>query len=205
MKVGDVVTVVEKNASGWYKGECNGAVGLFPSNYTELVVVAAMDDEVAKVKIEELKAKRVSRLQARYSAVETTPDTAASTIQRLVRSKTRTRRDTLSEDIAAVETTVSVSGQSSDRLSNSADKFDGVRGVGKIGKNEVTAGGMIAGQANVAGDIMHSAAIKSSGGGQAFDGPKTSSMKSQGLLFVLFLCACFRVATRLLIPVCSRR
>ena len=89
MKVGDVVTVVEKNASGWYKGECSGAVGLFPSNYTELVVVAAMDDDVAKVKIEELKAKRVSRLQARYSAVETTPDTAASTIQRLVRSRSR--------------------------------------------------------------------------------------------------------------------
>jgi hypothetical protein len=35
LKVGDVVTVVEKNASGWYKGECNGDVGLFPSNYTE--------------------------------------------------------------------------------------------------------------------------------------------------------------------------
>ena len=89
MKVGDVVTVVEKNASGWYKGECNGSVGLFPSNYTEMVVVAATDDDVAKAKIEELKAKRISRLQARNSAVATTPDNAASTIQRLVRSKSR--------------------------------------------------------------------------------------------------------------------
>ena len=35
LKVGDVVTVVEKSASGWFKGECNGAVGMFPSNYTE--------------------------------------------------------------------------------------------------------------------------------------------------------------------------
>jgi len=35
MKVGDVITVLEKSASGWYKGESNGAVGLFPSNYTE--------------------------------------------------------------------------------------------------------------------------------------------------------------------------
>ena len=35
LKVGDVIAVLEKSASGWYKGECNGAVGLFPSNYTE--------------------------------------------------------------------------------------------------------------------------------------------------------------------------
>ena len=35
LKVGDVIAVLEKNASGWYKGESNGAVGLFPSNYTE--------------------------------------------------------------------------------------------------------------------------------------------------------------------------
>ena len=35
LNVGDLVTVLEKHASGWYKGECNGAVGLFPSNYTE--------------------------------------------------------------------------------------------------------------------------------------------------------------------------
>ena len=35
LKVGDVLVVLEKSASGWYKGESKGAVGLFPSNYTE--------------------------------------------------------------------------------------------------------------------------------------------------------------------------
>jgi hypothetical protein len=35
LKAGDIISVVEKHASGWFKGECNGAVGLFPSNYTE--------------------------------------------------------------------------------------------------------------------------------------------------------------------------
>ena len=38
MKVGDVVVVLEKHASGWYKGELNGAIGMFPSNYTEPAV-----------------------------------------------------------------------------------------------------------------------------------------------------------------------
>jgi hypothetical protein len=32
MKVGDIVVVLE---SGWFKGEMSGAVGFFPSNYTE--------------------------------------------------------------------------------------------------------------------------------------------------------------------------
>jgi hypothetical protein len=32
------VTVIDKHASGWYKGECNGAIGLFPSNYTEPIM-----------------------------------------------------------------------------------------------------------------------------------------------------------------------
>jgi hypothetical protein len=82
LKVGDVVTVVEKSASGWFKGECNGAVGMFPSNYTEPIVVVASEDQVAKAKVEELKAKRISRLQAKNSA---SPELAASTIQRLVR------------------------------------------------------------------------------------------------------------------------
>jgi hypothetical protein len=35
MKVGDIVVVLEKSASGWFKGEMSGAVGFFPSNYTE--------------------------------------------------------------------------------------------------------------------------------------------------------------------------
>ena len=35
LKAGDIVVVLEKHASGWFKGECNGAVGMFPSNFTE--------------------------------------------------------------------------------------------------------------------------------------------------------------------------
>jgi hypothetical protein len=31
----DLVLVVQENTSGWWKGELNGAVLLFPSNYVE--------------------------------------------------------------------------------------------------------------------------------------------------------------------------
>ncbi len=96
LKAGDIISVVEKHASGWFKGECNGAVGLFPSNYTEVVVEAASavvgaapGDDLAQAKVAELKAKRMARLQARNSA---SPEVAASTIQRLVRSKSQTKR-----------------------------------------------------------------------------------------------------------------
>lgn len=33
-KKGDIITVQEKNDDGWWKGELNGKVGMFPSNYT---------------------------------------------------------------------------------------------------------------------------------------------------------------------------
>lgn len=33
-KKGDILMVLEKNDDGWWKGELNGKVGVFPSNYT---------------------------------------------------------------------------------------------------------------------------------------------------------------------------
>ena len=90
MKVGDVVVVLEKHASGWFKGECNGAVGMFPSNYTEAVVESSAEDDVAKAKVAEMKAKRMLRLQSRNSSAS--PEVAATAIQRLVRSKSQTKR-----------------------------------------------------------------------------------------------------------------
>ena len=95
LKAGDIIVVVEKHASGWFKGECNGAVGLFPSNYTEVVVEAASavieaasGDNIAQAKVAEMKAKRMARLQTRNSA---SPEIAASTIQRLVRTKSQSK------------------------------------------------------------------------------------------------------------------
>lgn len=35
LKKGDHILVLEKNDSGWWRGECNGNVGLFPSNYVK--------------------------------------------------------------------------------------------------------------------------------------------------------------------------
>jgi len=35
LKQGDVVVVLETDVSGWWKGECNGKQGWFPSNYIE--------------------------------------------------------------------------------------------------------------------------------------------------------------------------
>jgi hypothetical protein len=35
LRQGDNVKILAKDDSGWWAGECNGAVGLFPSNYIE--------------------------------------------------------------------------------------------------------------------------------------------------------------------------
>jgi len=35
IKEGDIVTILETDISGWWKGECNGKQGWFPSNYVE--------------------------------------------------------------------------------------------------------------------------------------------------------------------------
>lgn len=39
LQVGDVVTVLSKDTSepGWWKGEHNGKVGVFPDNFVELI------------------------------------------------------------------------------------------------------------------------------------------------------------------------
>ena len=103
MKVGDVITVLEKSASGWYKGESNGAVGLFPSNYTEPVVHVISEDEMAKAKIAAMKASRMARLQSRNSVAPSSPEVAASTIQRLVRSKSKIKRAESMSDASGLE------------------------------------------------------------------------------------------------------
>jgi len=35
LKQGDIVVVLETDTSGWWKGDCNGKQGWFPSNYIE--------------------------------------------------------------------------------------------------------------------------------------------------------------------------
>ena len=35
-EAGDTVIVVNKDEADWWKGECNGKTGVFPSNYVEL-------------------------------------------------------------------------------------------------------------------------------------------------------------------------
>ncbi|GMT04156.1 hypothetical protein PENTCL1PPCAC_26330, partial [Pristionchus entomophagus] len=37
---GDKINIVEKSSDGWWKGECNGRTGWFPSNYVEEVASA---------------------------------------------------------------------------------------------------------------------------------------------------------------------
>lgn len=36
-KEGDVITLVAKEEEAWWKGELKGVVGVFPSNYVELI------------------------------------------------------------------------------------------------------------------------------------------------------------------------
>jgi hypothetical protein len=95
LKIGDIIVVVERHPSGWFKGTCNGVVGMFPSNYTEAVSQAAPEDDATRTKVAELKAKRMSRLQTKNSA---SPEVAASTIQRMVRSKSKILEGTLDTD-----------------------------------------------------------------------------------------------------------
>lgn len=35
---GDIITLVNTDDPSWWKGEINGAVGLFPSNYVEVLL-----------------------------------------------------------------------------------------------------------------------------------------------------------------------
>ncbi|KAF8381377.1 nck-1 [Pristionchus pacificus] len=44
---GETITVVERSSDGWWKGECRGKTGWFPSNYVEEVVTAPAPMSVA--------------------------------------------------------------------------------------------------------------------------------------------------------------
>ena len=35
IEVGDVITDISKDDSGWWQGRCNGKQGVFPSNYVK--------------------------------------------------------------------------------------------------------------------------------------------------------------------------
>jgi hypothetical protein len=41
IKETDLIVIVKQDPSGWWKGELNGKVGLFPSNFVEEIPVAA--------------------------------------------------------------------------------------------------------------------------------------------------------------------
>ncbi len=44
---GAVIYVVKKNDDGWYEGTCDGATGLFPGNYVELVAQGNINESTA--------------------------------------------------------------------------------------------------------------------------------------------------------------
>ena len=37
LKEGDVVKVLDQEEEGWWKGELNGSIGVFPSNFVEII------------------------------------------------------------------------------------------------------------------------------------------------------------------------
>jgi len=44
---GQIVNILEKAESGWWKGECNGKIGLFPSNFVEDIVETEQSHTIA--------------------------------------------------------------------------------------------------------------------------------------------------------------
>lgn len=44
LKKGDVVTVLEQNRSGWWKGQINGEIGRFPSNFCRVLEEAELEE-----------------------------------------------------------------------------------------------------------------------------------------------------------------
>src|SRR3989338_175936 len=74
MREGDLITVLTEDASGWWTGTLNGNVGVFPSNYTEVVTQAV---EQPKVGLPGMMAGQqnpelLAKLQKRAEAVPTT-------------------------------------------------------------------------------------------------------------------------------------
>jgi hypothetical protein len=73
LKKGDQILVLEKNNNGWWKGECNGVIGLFPSNYvkpfSESQNTTNDDDGVIEVEDESVlrKKKPIGRARVLYS------------------------------------------------------------------------------------------------------------------------------------------
>jgi hypothetical protein len=36
-KEGNIITILKKHEGGWWEGECNGKIGIFPGNYVEII------------------------------------------------------------------------------------------------------------------------------------------------------------------------
>eukprot|EP00742_Colponemidia_sp_Colp-10_P007701 GILJ01008301.1.p1 GENE.GILJ01008301.1~~GILJ01008301.1.p1 ORF type:complete len:952 (+),score=132.75 GILJ01008301.1:36-2891(+) len=91
LKVGEIVEIKEKDDSGWWLGECNGHVGVFPYNYVEII------EETREV----LDLSPAASLDAIHVTVDAAP--APSTKQHLLSDSVLTKRKSLNQSLLVAE------------------------------------------------------------------------------------------------------
>jgi hypothetical protein len=72
LKRGDQIVVLEKPHNGWWRGECNGNVGIFPSNYVKPITeINSPDEYEGTIEVEDeaalRKKKPISKARVIYS------------------------------------------------------------------------------------------------------------------------------------------
>lgn len=67
-KEGNIITILKKHEGGWWEGECNGKIGIFPGNYVEII------ERKCVVNIFYFLKKNVINIKATYSYKATSED-----------------------------------------------------------------------------------------------------------------------------------
>lgn len=113
--IGDVITVLSQDDSGWWQGELNGVKGWFPSNFTEpcpaparpaaraAPAAAALDEAIGNTKVETLTSFSRARVKGKR------PPRNSTRLGAGIRTRTETN-DPVPEEAAAAEEAPKVEG-----------------------------------------------------------------------------------------------
>jgi hypothetical protein len=101
LNLGDIVTILEEDESGWSKGEVDGKSGWFPTSYYESTYVASETSNQEKEQasdqssdaVQQRQSKSVERLKQRYDELMSTERTVSTNLTELL-----SKLDAIKED-----------------------------------------------------------------------------------------------------------